>query len=265
MNFTQTQTIDNTLFQVPACDKLQQLAFLGFNYNTLCDFNLILKDAESCAMSQECMNAQVQASREDYNVCYQQLESPLRQGKMNNQIAFGFNQADFAKYACFNGQITPNEQTTISHDANSAPKKKWLPAGKKADKSDPELRNLSNTYFWERRNILLQMLDSYHDDEAVLIKATAKANKNSNNTPRRPRGSIYRGVSKNKAKWQVMIMGNFKKMYFGAIEDEREAALFYDKLAIVSHGIKARTNFPYTRRDIIAILNEEGLSNAWSK
>lgn len=148
-----------------------------------------------------------------------------------------------------------------------SPKKKWLPAGKKADKSDVELQNLSNTYFWERRNILLQMLESYTDDDALLITATPKCSKKlgSKVVPRRPRGSQYRGVSKNKAKWQVMIMGNFKKMYFGAIEDEREAALFYDKLAIVSHGIKARTNFNYTRRDIISILNEEGLSRVWNE
>ena len=161
-------------------------------------------------------------------------------------------------------------------------KKKWLPAGKKADKSDPELQNLSNSYispelfififclilyFWERRNILLEMLKSYTDDDTILISATEKSTKKVGGkvVSKRPRGSQYRGVSKNKAKWQVMIMGNFKKMYFGAIEDEREAALFYDKLAIVSHGIKARTNFDYTRRDIISILNEDWLSRVWNQ
>ena len=140
--------------------------------------------------------------------------------------------------------------------------KKWLPAGKKADKSDPELNMLSNTYFWERRNILLQMLDNYSDDNTIIIKATPKYTKSCKGKRiTRPRGSQYRGVSKNKAKWQVMIMGNFKKMYFGAIKSEKEAALFYDKLAIVSHGIKAKTNFDYSRQDIINILNEEEISN----
>lgn len=62
-----------------------------------------------------------------------------------------------------------------------------------------------------------------------------------------------------------MIMGNFKKMYFGAIENEADAALFYDKLAIISHGIKARTNFNYTREDIIEILNDESLSRVWNQ
>jgi hypothetical protein len=181
---------------------------------------------------------------------------------------------------CFSTQSQPCEQIRTlpevemeyednysSDDRENSPKKKWLPAGKKADKSDPELIKLSNTYFWERRNILLQMLESYPDDNAILITATAKSFKKAGGKGyvRRPRGSQYRGVSKNKSKWQVMIMGNFKKMYFGAIENEAEAALFYDKLAIVSHGIKARTNFNYTRRDIISILNDEALSRVWNE
>ena len=111
------------------------------------------------------------------------------------------------------------------------------------------------------------MLKSYTDDDTILISATEKSTKKVGGkvVSKRPRGSQYRGVSKNKSKWQVMIMGNFKKMYFGAIEDEKEAALFYDKLAIVSHGIKARTNFDYTRKDIISILNEEWLSRVWNQ
>lgn len=257
-------SMDNQLFQTPTCNKLQQLANLGFNYNSMCDFNLILKDAETCAMNQECIKAQMQkACFEEYQCYYQQLEVPVRQNMMYASI----NRADLNNYECYTGAATPNENSTVSQEmvaTQGGSKKKWLPAGKKADKSDPELRNLSNSYFWERRNIFLQMLDSYHDDEVTLIKATPKNNKTLA-APKKARGSIYRGVSKNKAKWQVMIMGNFKKMYFGAIEDEKEAALFYDKLAIVSHGIKARTNFNYTRRDIIEILNEEGLSKAWAQ
>ena len=53
-------------------------------------------------------------------------------------------------------------------------------------------------------------------------------------------------------------MGNFKKMYIGAIEQEREAALLYDRIAILVHGLKvslyslkiykAKTNFDYNRK-----------------
>lgn len=166
-------------------------------------------------------------------------------------------------------QMSHDQIYEISDDSEESRskslKKRWLPAGK-SKKADPELENLSNTYFWERRNILLKMLESYSDNEAILISATPKTTKRSNSKRvfKKDRTSQYRGVSKNKAKWQVMIMGNFKKMYFGAIENERDAALFYDKLAIVSHGVKAKTNFNYTRGDIISILNEEGLSQVWN-
>lgn len=61
-----------------------------------------------------------------------------------------------------------------------------------------------------------------------------------------------------------MIMGNFKKMYFGAIQKEEDAAKFYDKLAIISHGIQARTNFDYTRDDIVAILNDDSVARIFS-
>jgi hypothetical protein len=36
----------------------------------------------------------------------------------------------------------------------------------------------------------------------------------------------------------MMIMGNFKKLYVGAIESEVEASLLYDHVAILSHGLK---------------------------
>jgi hypothetical protein len=36
----------------------------------------------------------------------------------------------------------------------------------------------------------------------------------------------------------MMIMGNFKKVYIGAIENEEDAAQLYDKIAIIIHGLK---------------------------
>lgn len=36
----------------------------------------------------------------------------------------------------------------------------------------------------------------------------------------------------------MMIMGNQKKIYFGAIDAENEAALIYDKVSILIHGMK---------------------------
>ncbi len=48
------------------------------------------------------------------------------------------------------------------------------------------------------------------------------------------RGSKFRGVSKNKNKWQMMIMISHKKVYIGAIKGEDQAAKFYDHIAILS-------------------------------
>lgn len=68
--------------------------------------------------------------------------------------------------------------------------------------------------------------------------------------------SKYRGVTRNKDKYQVMIMGNFKKFYIGGIKTEMEAARLYDKLAIFYHGVEAKTNFEYTKRDIQVVISD---------
>lgn len=68
------------------------------------------------------------------------------------------------------------------------------------------------------------------------------------------RGSQYRGVSKNKFKWQMMIMINQKKVYLGAIKTETIAARFYDYIAIISQGLNAKTNFSYSANDLMRIV-----------
>lgn len=70
------------------------------------------------------------------------------------------------------------------------------------------------------------------------------------------RGSRYRGVSKNGAKWQVLVMGNQRKDYSGSIFDEKTAAKMYDKFAIKNLGLRAKTNFDYKRRDLVNILED---------
>lgn len=151
----------------------------------------------------------------------------------------------------------------VTDVCSATKKKKWIPVRDTTKTIAPNhqtnLKQLSKAFFWERRNILLQLLGTGGVDDSVLIKAQPKKlrqaslRKRSQNASR---SSIYRGVSKNKSKWQVMIMGNFKKMYFGAIKTEQEAASLYDKMAIISHGIQARTNFSYTRCSILDILND---------
>jgi len=67
---------------------------------------------------------------------------------------------------------------------------------------------------------------------------------------RNKRSSIYRGVSKNGNQWQVLMMIKKKKSYIGSYPSEELAARIYDVLALKNRGVKARTNFKYTSKQI---------------
>ena len=70
----------------------------------------------------------------------------------------------------------------------------------------------------------------------------------------KPRGSKFRGVSRNGNQWQVLIMVNKKKRYVGSYSKEEDAARAYDKVALQNHGSKAKTNFDYTKKEVEDIL-----------
>ena len=52
----------------------------------------------------------------------------------------------------------------------------------------------------------------------------------------------------------MQVLLNLKKKYKGQIRTERLAARIYDKRAICAHGIKAKTNFSYTKKQLERIL-----------
>ena len=62
--------------------------------------------------------------------------------------------------------------------------------------------------------------------------------------------SRYRGVTKNKRNWQVYIRINSNNYYLGSYSSEKTAAQIYDIMAIKKNGIKAKTNFKYTSKQI---------------
>ena len=76
---------------------------------------------------------------------------------------------------------------------------------------------------------------------------------------KKPRGSKFRGVSRNGNQWQVLIMVNKKKRYVGSYSKEEEAAKAYDKVALQNHGSKAKTNFDYTKKEVEEILSSPQL------
>jgi hypothetical protein len=102
--------------------------------------------------------------------------------------------------------------------------------------------------------ILKNVLEGIHDDTQILL--TSKPKNKSQKIRKSNRHSRYRGVSLNGKKWQVMIMGPIHKKYFGGIGTEREAAIFYDKLSIMTNGLTAKTNFNYRKCDLIKMMAE---------
>lgn len=53
------------------------------------------------------------------------------------------------------------------------------------------------------------------------------------------------------------MLGNLKKHYVGSITQEERAARIYDRHAILTHGLRAKTNFSYSKGQIMALLKVE--------
>ena len=46
-----------------------------------------------------------------------------------------------------------------------------------------------------------------------------------------------------------------RKVYIGLTCKEKDAAIYHDILAIKNHGVRAMTNFSYTKSQVIRILD----------
>jgi hypothetical protein len=67
--------------------------------------------------------------------------------------------------------------------------------------------------------------------------------------------SGFIGVSKNGNGWQIINIVNKERKYIGSLDDIKQAAIVYDIVSIACKGIKCKTNFTYTKKDILCILN----------
>ena len=105
-----------------------------------------------------------------------------------------------------------------------------------------DFENNTNDISKENENNIIDLLNY----ENEMLKQNPKS-----------RRSKYRGVSKNGNSWQVLIMVKKKKKYLGSFSNEEEAARVYDKFALQNHGIKAKTNYDYTKEEVEKILNEQ--------
>ena len=50
---------------------------------------------------------------------------------------------------------------------------------------------------------------------------------------------------------------NLKKEHIGQIESEALAARIYDKRVIIGNGLKAKTNFNYSKRQLERLLSDD--------
>ena len=116
-------------------------------------------------------------------------------------------------------------------------------------------KNQSRMQFRQIKNELLKAIQYEKNELKYIIDAKPKRPHHNMGTDLF-RGSKFRGVSRNKNKWQMMIMINQKKVYVGAIASENDAAKYYDSIAIICQGLSAKTNFNYDSKKIKQILSE---------
>ena len=88
-------------------------------------------------------------------------------------------------------------------------------------------------------------------DEVVIGKS--KSNRNANRSFRR---SLFIGVSKNGPNWQALISINKRKTYIGTYRSEAQAARAFDFYSLLLHSTTAKTNFDYTKSDILAMIEK---------
>lgn len=54
----------------------------------------------------------------------------------------------------------------------------------------------------------------------------------------------------------MIVKGTFKK-YIGTIPTEHAAARIYDKYSLIIQGLHAKTNFQYTKGELLGLLNAD--------
>lgn len=123
---------------------------------------------------------------------------------------------------------------------HQAPRKDVL--CKKSPQVDSVIEQLLEASNLEQLRGLAKAFEGFEDTQ--VLKGNAKL---SNSTKR---GSVYRGVSKNGKQYQVMVMNNNHKYFSGQIKSEDLAARIYDRYALQTMGLRAKTNFAYTRAEL---------------
>jgi len=116
------------------------------------------------------------------------------------------------------------------------------------------VKGVQESVFRQKLADLYEYLETIVESEDLFIIGKKKAQyfKHDRKTKRR---SGYRGVSRNGASWQVLMMINNCKTYIGWYETEEEGALVYDIISILFKRHKARTNLSYSKAKLLSLLS----------
>lgn len=109
---------------------------------------------------------------------------------------------------------------------------------------------LENFDFDQRVESLIRTLEDFPDSGEAIVTPKRK-NIRSDESVRR---SNFIGVIKNGPNWQSLISINRRKTYIGTYLTQNEAARAFDIYSFLLHGLKASTNFPYTKSEILSSL-----------
>ena len=99
-----------------------------------------------------------------------------------------------------------------------------------------------------KEHVNKQLIKSGSKDNDVVIWQTIRKGANDYSGSR---GSKYYGISKNgRVNWQVLSMFNAKKVYISTVDVIELAAIIYDIFQMHYKGLRAKTNFNYTRHEV---------------
>ncbi len=157
---------------------------------------------------------------------------------MHEQILFLANQFCLCPPLRKNSSESLNETSTQGDDL-------VIKQPSRSIKSRKKNRLLKSRNTTEGLDQLQRILQTYSDNDEVVIKRSSKSKSNSR-LFKSGRRSSYIGVSKNGDVWQALIMIDSKKTYIGSYHKEEEAAMAYDFFSIVLKQLAAKTNFDYT-------------------
>lgn len=113
--------------------------------------------------------------------------------------------------------------------------------------------NLERKDFRNNLKTLIKDLEKLPSSIFEIINGKGKSRRKYDRSFRR---SCYTGVSRNGPNWQTLIAINKRKTYVGTFETEEEAARAYDFYSLLLHSISARTNFSYTKEEVLNMIEK---------